>query len=182
MATSKTGSFWLTEAVEIDAAGQSASGTIDLGAYVDVGDQQAISIEYVDFIWQAHDTALDSYDGFFAGSVVGDCAFDVQLTDLNPGGLILRADDNSMVASASMNLNDANNVLSFGPDLYPDSFGKLDESRMVVNDSLYVVSHSSVVIAANQGLVVTARIKARIVKLSTKDWMSIAIQSTASDN
>jgi len=182
MATSKTGSFWLTEYVEIDATQQVANGTIDLGAYVDVGDQQALAIEEVDFIWQAHDTALDTFDGFFAGSVVGDCAFDVQLTDLNPGGFIVRADDNTLIASGTMNINDANNVLSMGPDLYPDTFGKLDESRMVVNDNLFVVSHSTAAIAANQGLGVTVRIKARIVKLSTKDWMAIAIQSTAADN
>jgi len=87
-----------------------------------------------------------------------------------------------LVGSASMNVDDTNNVLSFGPDLYPDTFGKLDESRMIVNDQLYVVSHSTVAIAANRELLATVRIKARIVKLSTKDWMSIAIQSTAADN
>ncbi len=182
MATSKTGSFWLTEYVEIEAAAQNAAGTIDLGAYVDVGDQQALAIEQVDFIFQAHDTATDSYDGFFAGTVVGDCAFDAQLTDLNNAGAIVRADDNTLIASGTMNINDANNVLSLGPDLYPDTFGKLDESRMVVNDQLYLTLHSTAVIAANQGLGCTARIKARIVKLSTKDWMAIAIQSTAADN
>jgi len=35
---------------------------------------------------------------------------------------------------------------------------------------------------ANHTLQTTVRIRARIVKLSTKDWMAIAIQSTASDN
>jgi len=182
MATSKTGSFWLTEYVEIDAAGISAAGTIDLGAYVDVGDQQAIAIEEVDFVFQAHSLVTDDYDGYFAGSVVGDTAFDAQLSDQNPGGVILRADDQNLIASGTMNINDANNVLSMGPDLYPDTFGKLDESRMVVNDQLYFVVHSTTAIAANQGLGCTARIKARIVKLSTKDWMAIAIQSTAADN
>ena len=182
MATSKTGSFWLTEYIEIDAASQNASGTVDIGSLVDVGDQQALAIEEVDFIWQAHDIVGDSFDGFFAGSVVGDCAFDAQLSDLNPGGQIVRADDNNLIASGTMNINDANNVLSLGPDLYPDSFGKLDESRMCVNDQLHFVTHSTVPIAANQGLGCTARIKARIVKLATKDWVAIAVQSTASDN
>ena len=182
MATSKTGSFWLTEYVEIPAAAFTASGTIDLGAYVDVGDQQAIAIEQVDFIFQAHDIAADVYDGFFAGTVAGDTAFDAQLSDQNPGAAIVRADDNNLVASGTMNINDANNVLSMGPDLYPDTFGKLDESRMVVNDQLYVVAHSTNAIVAGQGLGCTVRIKARIVKLSTKDWMAIAIQSTAADN
>jgi len=182
MAKSKTGSFWLTESVTIPTGGQANTGTIDLGAYVDVGDQQAISIESVDFIWQAHDIAGDSYDSFLQGSVSGNCAFDMQVTDLNPGGLIQRCDDHSLVASGAVNLDDTNNVVSFGPDLYPDNFGKLDESRMVVNDQLYLVHHSTAVIAAGQNLVCTARIKCRIVKLGTKDWMAIAIQSTAADN
>jgi len=182
MARSKTGSFWLTEALSIGATGTSATGTIDLGAYVDVGDQQALSIESVDVIWQTYVPSLDVYHGYFAGTVAADAAFDIQLSDLNPGGVIKRADDHALVASASMNIDDSNNVLSFGPDLYPDNFGKLDESRMVVNDSLYVVSHSTQAIAADRALIAVVRIKCRIVKLGTKDWMAIAIQSTAADN
>jgi len=64
MATSKTGSFWLTEAVEFgiaDISGTVVSGTIDLGAYVDVGDQQAIAIESVDFMWQRGDAYAGDY-------------------------------------------------------------------------------------------------------------------------
>lgn len=182
MATSKTGSFWLTETVTIAAAADSASGTIDLGAYVDVGDQQALAVEQVDVIWQRENTTTDVINSAMGGAVTGNTAFDVQLTDLNPEGVILRADDNTLIASGSMNLDDTNNVLSFGPDLFPDTFGKLDESRMVVNDNLYVVATSSNVVDANNNVLATVRIKARIVKLSTKDWMAIAIQSTAADN
>jgi len=182
MARSKTGSFWLTESVSILTTATSGVGTIDLGAYVDVGDQQALSIESVDVIWQAHNTAADTYHSWFQPVVAADAAFDIQLTDLNPASAILRADDNSLVASAAMSIDDSANILSFGPDLYPDNFGKLDESRMVVNDSLYVVAKSTAAIEANYSLIATVRIKARIVKLGTKDWMAIAIQSTASDN
>jgi len=182
MARSKTSSFWLTEAVVIAAAGDNGTGTIDLGAYVDVGDQQGVAIEEVDFIWQDLDTASGEYSAALGGTVTGNTAFDAQLGDLNPAGLILRADDNQLIASGSMNIDDTNNVLSFGPDLYPDTFGTLDEARMVVNDQLYVVATSSSVINAGHSLVLVCRMKCRVVKLSTKDWMSIAIQSTAADN
>ena len=182
MAKSKTGSFWLTESVSILTGDTAGNGTIDLGAYVDVGDQQALSIESVDVIWQSHNTLANVYNSFFQPTFVGDTALDVQLTDLNPGGSIVRADDNALVASASMSIDDTANVLSFGPDLYPDNFGKLDESRMVVNDSLYVTCRSATAVNVNYSLIATVRIKARIVKLGTKDWMAIAIQSTASDN
>jgi len=43
MATSKTGSFWLTETIQQPInhpADTPLTATIDLGAYVDVGDQQ----------------------------------------------------------------------------------------------------------------------------------------------
>ena len=182
MASSKTASFWLTETVTIAAGATSGTGTIDLGAYVDVGDQQALAIEEVDVIWQVHNTVADVYNSAFYPIWAADNALDLQLTDLNPGGKIERADNNNLIASAAMQFDDTNNVLSFGPDLYPDTFGKLDESRMVVNDQLYVVSKSAVAPATNYNLDATVRIKARIVKLSTKDWMAIAIQSTAADN
>jgi len=184
MATSKTASFWLTETVVLAATEIGGTGTIDLGAYISVADGLAISVEEVDVIWQTldHSVSPERYSSYFEGTVGADAAFDLQLSDLNPGGVIVRADDNNLVASAALNVDDANNVLSFGPDLYPDTYGKLDESRFVVNDQMYVVATSTQAIAANRSLACTVRIKARIVKLSTKDWMAIAIQSTAADN
>jgi len=181
MATSKTSSFWLTETVGLTAAagdGSRFEGTIDLGAYVDVGDQQAVAIEQVDFIWQ-NGNAFDSNPD---GMVAGNASLGAQLTDLNPGTLFVRADDNNLVASAHLNICQTLNLTSNDSDFFPDTFGKLDEARVVVNDQLYLtVGVDGDDIGA---LVVycTARIKARIVKLSSKDWMAIAIQSTASDN
>jgi hypothetical protein len=52
---------------------------------------------------------------------------------------------------------------------------------MVVNDTLYLVGGIDGQAAADE-LYMTARIRCRVVKLSSKDWMAIAIQSTASDN
>lgn len=183
MATSKTGSFWLTERVDGGTAvAGNVQGTVDLGAYVDVGDQQAIAIEQVDFILQAYDTANDVYNTALQGAASGDSTWDFQLTDLNPGTAIVAADTQSLIASAVMLFDDSNNTSSIGPDLYPDVFGKLDESRMVVNDQLYFNMDASTAPVANFQWRATVRIKARIVKLSTKDWMAIAIQSTAADN
>jgi hypothetical protein len=144
-----------------------------------VGDQQAIAIEVVDFI---HQTGTD-YGSNVDGMLDGNGAITSQLTDLNPGSVLVRADDNSLIASGSLNIDQTNNIATRDADFYPDSFGKLDESRLIVNDSLYVVSGpDSASVKATQEVYVTCRIKCRIVKLSTKDWMAIAIQSTASDN
>jgi hypothetical protein len=182
MATSKTGTFILTETIEVLAGNSVGNGTIDLGSYVDVGDQQALAIESVDVIWQRQTAASGDIDSLVSVAAGGNAAFDLQLTDLNRAGVIVRADDRALIASGSINIDNANNVVSLGPDVYPDQFGKLDEARMVVNDQIYVSAHSTLNIAVGFNLLATVRIHARIVKLSQKDWMSIAIQSTAADN
>jgi len=106
----------------------------------------------------------------------------MQLSDLNPGSAIIPADSNELIASALLQLDDTAGVYSLGPDLYPDNFGKLDESRMVVNDQLYFVIDASSAPSSGMQWAVTVRVRGRIVKLGTKDWMAIAIASTASDN
>ena len=182
MATSKTGSFWLTEEVSLAAVATLYQGTIDLGAYVDVGDQQAIAIEQVDFITQGYDTSSNHYNNTVVGAVTANAALSFQLSDLNPGTELISADSNSLIASGSLMVDQTNFVESSAADFFPDNFGKLSESRMVVNDQLYFVGLASSTYAANHELRVTVRIKARIVKLSTKDWIAIAVQSTAADN
>ena len=180
MATSKTGSFWLTERLNMAAAGTLASGTLDLGAYVDVGDQQAIAIEQVDFITQGRDASNNPQ--LLIDSLAGRTTFGYQVSDLNPGGALLFADDSSLIASGNLGVDSGTDQMTSAGDFYPDVFGKLDEARMVVNDQLYITAIASGTYAAGTSVDVSVRIKARIVKLSTKDWMAIAIQSTAADN
>ena len=183
MAKAKTGSFYLTETVTIPAASAAATrvqGTIDLGAYVNVPTGQAIAIEEVDFIWQTGTTLNQSANSFLSGNGALTC----QLTDLNPGTSFVRADNQSLVASGSMSIDDANNIATMASDLYPDNHGPaaLSEAFLVVNDQLYLVGGPDVFGIAGSDVFLTARIKARVVKLGTEDWMAIAIQSTASDN
>jgi len=183
MATAKTGSFYLTETVTLPggtAAGTRIQGSIDLGAYVNVATGQAIAIEHVDFIWQRGPTLDQSPNSFLTGNGALSC----QLSDLNPGTAFVRADNQSLIASGAMGIDDVNNVASHVMDLYPDNFGPaaLSEAFMVVNDSLYLVGGPDVANTAGADTFLTARIRCRVVKLGTKDWMAIAIQSTASDN
>jgi hypothetical protein len=183
MATAKTGSFYLTETVTLAAAavnGTRNMGTIDLGAYVNVPTGQAIAIDQVDFVFQ-HDA---DFGGNVSGMVAGDAAIGAQITDLNPSTLFVRADDQSLIASASLNIDQSNNVASHQSDLYPDNYGPaaLSESFMVVNDTLYLTVGNDGAAVGGTILYITARIRARVVKLSSKDWMALALQSTASDN
>ena len=184
MAKALTGSFYLTETVTIpaaSAAGTRVQGDIDLGAYVNVPTGQAVAIESVDFIYQNGTGFSSSPEAMLAGNGT----ITVQLSDLNPGTAMIRADDQSLIASGALAIDQGNNVASHVTDLYPDNFGpaSLSEAFMVVNDTLFLVAgNNGAASAAADADFVTARIRCRVVKLSTKDWMAIAIQSTASDN
>lgn len=154
-------------------------GEIDLGAYVNVATGQAVAIESVDFVHQAG----ADFGGDVSVMLAGNGAITTQLTDLNPGTGFVRADNQSLVASGALIIDQANNIASHMSDIYPDNFGPaaLSEAFLVVNDSLYLQTgvDGAATFAVNN---VTARIRCRVVKLGTKDWMAIAIQSTASDN
>jgi hypothetical protein len=183
MATAKTGSFYLTESIQLTAAqasGTATQGTIDLGAYVNVATGQAVAIDQVDFIVQRDGAFGQNLNSFVAASG----AISFQLSDLNPGTALIRADNQSLIASGALNIDLPNNVGSETADFYPDNFGPaaMSEAFMVVNDSLYLTGMPSGTAIGADNLFVTARIRCRIVKLGTKDWMAIAIQSTASDN
>lgn len=183
MATAKTGSFYLTETITIPAStanGTRIQGSIDLGAYVNVPTGQALAVESVDFIIQRD----SDYGSAVANFLVGNGSISTQLTDLNPGTALVRADDQSLIASGALSIDQANNIASHNTDLFPDNFGptNMSEAFMVVNDSLYLVSGPDKANVGSGILYVTARVRCRVVKLSQQDWMAIAIQSTASDN
>ena len=172
----KTSVFYLTERLTCTAAGTEVTDTIDLGAYVDVADRQGILIHDVDFIMQG--TAAGSS---IAGTMGGSGNITAQLTDLNRGALVF-ADDRALVASGRLEF-DTDGFLSRDGDLYPDNFGPTSAQggRIVINDQMYVRAASSA-IASGQSVNVTVRVKCSVINLSQKDFMAIALQSTAADN
>ena len=183
MATAKTGSFYLNETVTLPAAhasGDRLTGTLDLSAYVNVPTGQAIAIDQVDFIYQRS----SDFDGNVEAFLTANGSLTVQLTDLNPATVFVRADNQSLVASGSLNIDFTNNVASHSSDLYPDNFGPsgLSDMFICVNDQLYLTAGVDGADIGTAAIYVTARVRCRVVKLSTKDWMAVAIQSTAADN
>lgn len=181
MAKAKTSSFRLTETVTLPAgtlSGARITSELDLSAYVNVPTGQAIAIESVDYVWQ-NDT---DYGQAMRNSLTAGGALSAQLTDLNQGGVFVRADNHSLVSSAGMNIDQTNSIVSAASDFYPDNFGTLSESRYVVNDTLYLTAGPDNANIGIYDVFCTAIVKAAVVKLGTKDWMAIAIQSTAADN
>jgi len=167
--------FTLTERVTISAATTDTFATIDLGSYVDVGDRQALQVHSVDFIFQGT-TADERVPISLGANGMVQC----QVTDLNRGGLVF-CDDRALVASAALDYL-GNGGLNMETDMYPDNYGKgSDDGRYVVNDQLYLTARSSI-LDSNKSVNVTVRVNASIVSLTAKDFMAIAIQSTAADN
>lgn len=177
MATKKTSTFTLTERLTLSAAGATTSATIDLGSYVDVGDRQGLMIHSVDYVVQGTGAGVD-FAATFAG---GDAEVMFQLLDLNRGGLVF-ANDRALVSSGHF-IYDANGNASMDADIYPDNYGPSGSmnGRIVVNDQLYCEAITSN-IGGGQAVNITVRVNASVVTLSAKDFMAIAIQSTAADN
>lgn len=183
MTKAMTGSFYLTETVTLPLGGPSGGryqGTIDLGAYVSVAQGIAVAVEQADFIWQVGGDLGYDASTFLASSG----ALGAQLSDLNPGTAFVRADDQSLIASGAINIDQPNNIATHTADLYPDSFGpaNLSEAFLIVNDSCYLVAGNDAALIGVADVYCTVRLKCRIVRLSKSDWIAIAIQSTASDN
>ena len=174
MATKKTSMFTLTERVTLTAVATDTFATIDLGSYVDVGDRQAIQVHSVDFIFQGATPSASTVASLGNGQTI------VQVTDLNRGGLVF-SNDRALVASAVLT-HDNDAYLSLATDLYPDNYGKgSDDGRYVVNDQLYITANLAQA-SFSADVNVTVRVNASIVSLTAKDFMAIAIQSTAADN
>ncbi len=176
MATKKTAQFTLTERLTMGTAGALASATLDLSSYIDVADRQAISVQSVDFIVQG--TTADETLTVMTGG--GDSDIQVQVLDLNRSGMAF-ANDRALVASMRYLFDTAGS--SQASDIYPDNYGANGSAngRIVVNDTLYIEGITSV-LGANKSCNVTVRINATVVSLNAKDFMAIAIQSTAADN
>ena len=110
----------------------------------------------------------------------GDADILGQVSDLNRGGLVF-ANDRALVSSMRL-IYDSAGPATMDADIYPDNFGKgADDGRYVVNDQLYLTASTSA-LASSKAINLIVRVNASIVTLSSKDFMAIAIQSTAADN
>ena len=180
MATSKTGSFILSETVSMTASagdGSRFTGTLDTGPYVNIGTKQALAVESVDFIFQNGSL----FDSNVEAMVAANGSLGIQVTDLNPGGVFVQADDNSLIASGVLNIDQANNIASHSNDMFPDNFGSLSDAHMVIGDSIHLVAGNDGTAVGSATVRVTARLKCRIVKLSEKDLLAMSIQRSAVD-
>ena len=183
MAKAKTGAFYLTEQV-ILSNNLATQGTISLASYIDVASRQGIAIEQVDFMYQSITGA-----GVYSNSVENINSLNTawtataQVTDVNRGVNVVSAADRALIGSGSL-VHATTNGVSNVADVYPDNYGSvaLDEARIVVNDQLFFTAECDGDFALASNMPVTVRLKCRIVKLTERDFMAIAITSSAADN
>ena len=179
MAKSITGTFTITTSMKLSATGYSTV-TVPIGSLIDVGDAQALEVESVDYVSSNYETTTDHYEAIASSHPwTGDAGWGVQLLDRNSSEW-LDPSDNNVISSFAAIFDSAGNM-SVNADFYPDDFQKTN-GRFVVNDELYCVSNiSSGAFAANQELNIAIRIRAKVVKLSTRDWMAISLETVQNE-
>jgi len=178
MAKALTGTFTITARLSLAAVGYDTV-TIPIGSLIDVGDAQALEIEEVDYIYQGYHTTNNLYEVIHAGMPYGqDASFGAQLMDRNAQTFI-PANDNNLISSSGVQYDYAN-ISSQSTDFFPDDFQKTN-GRFVVNDELYMTVFNSLATQASTELSVTVRIRAKVVKLSTRDWMAISLETVQNE-
>ena len=171
MARAKTAPFIITETISAASTTALQSGLLDLSAYVDPGDAQGVEIMSVDFIWFNETTNMPIQNGTTAFQAVA------QLKD-NTNGNLVGYDNIHLVSSGSLYYDTAKGV-SNASDVYPDVlYISKDGGRVSVNDSMEICVKSS---ANVSGLACAVRIQMRVISLTKKDYMTLALQ-TVSDN
>jgi len=174
MAVAKTGVFTIDETIILPTTATRVEAEIDLGAYVDPGDNQALEVTRVDFIFQS-ENGSNVVNTWLGQSFTGGGSVTAQLVSTNPSALVF-ADDESLIASGNVCCHASNFTQGIGSDLYPDQFGKPGSGYHLVNQAIWLQAQAYGGYAGANNPVATVRIHCRIVKLATKDWMAIALE------
>ncbi len=166
MAKSKTNTFYLRETLEVNAGLNTE--TMDLSVYVDPVNKQGLLIRAVDFIW------TDSSDWVPPAAAIWQAS--VQIHDTALGGM---ADPENTHQIASGSVVSTTSGSFSDQDFFPDRLGMAKgEGRIVVNDTLEITT-----LGAGAGLpgnyVVTVVMEVEVVKLTEKDYISLALQAVA---
>lgn len=166
MAKAKTGPFMITEPITVTNA--ATTKTIDLGAYVDPADKQGLMVTAVDFIWQNN-------SNFLPPDFAANYEAKVEVHDAVLGALV-GANNYHLVASGGLSTGTAESA-NMTTDIWPDRLGiAKNEGRIIVNDELEIVSNASAALANTECVV---RLTVKVVTLTQKDFMSLALQTVA---
>ena len=167
MARAKTNSFYLRETIEVNTG--PAEESMDLSIYIDPVNKQGLLIRQCDFIW--YDSAT-----FLPLDPAADWQAAVQIHDTALGGLVDLENTHQVASASIIGVQDSNVTQS--QDFFPDRLGMAKgEGRIVGNDTLEICTDGSANIPGTA--VVCVVMEVQVVKLSEKDYISLALQSVA---
>jgi len=164
MAKAKTGTFFIRRELSVATTGANAL-TIDTSAYVDPADRQGLMIEEVDYIFSNSSTNLPY--------TLADRSVAVQL--LSGAYSVMQSYAEEDLISSGGLVFDAQKGQHNSSDLYPDALAT-QGGRIVVDDNMTLIGKVS---TASANLVCSVLIKAKVVTLSNKDYMALALQTVA---
>jgi len=164
MAKAKTSTFFIRRELDIAATTPNAL-TIDTSAYVDPADRQGLMIEEVDYIFSSSTSNLPF--------VLADRSCAVQL--LSGAYTTMQSYSEEDLISSGGLVFDAQKGQHNSSDLYPDALAT-QGGRIVVDDQMTLIGKVS---SASANLVCAVLIKCKVVTLSNKDYMALALQTVA---
>ena len=164
MAKAKTSTFFIRREVSVATTTPNVV-TIDTSAYVDPADRQGLMIEEVDYIFSSSGNNLPF--------LVADRAVAVQL--LSGAYTTLQSYAEEDLISSGGLIFDAQKGQHNSSDLYPDALAS-DGGRIVVDDQMSLIGKIN---TASSGMVCAVLIKCKVVTLSNKDYMALALQTVA---
>ena len=164
MAKAKTSTFFIRRELSV-ATTSPNSLTIDTSAYVDPADRQGLMIEEVDYIF--------SNSGNKMPYVLADRAAAVQL--LSGAYTTMQSYAEEDLISSGGLVFDAQKGQHNSADLYPDALAT-QGGRIVVDDNMTLIGKTT---TASNNLVCAVLIKCKVVTLSNKDYMALALQTVA---
>lgn len=166
MAKAKTNTFYLRETIDVNTTPTAESW--DLSVYVDPVNKQGLLIRNVDFIWSISGTWLPMPAAAMQAAV--------QIHDTALGGM---EDYENTHQVASGSITGTTSAVNSDQDFFPDRLGMAKgEGRIVVNDTLEIVSDGSAA-GVPAALVCTVVMEVQVVKLTEKDYISLALQQVA---
>jgi len=164
MARAKTNSFYIRETIDVDTSLNVE--TMDLSVYVDPVNKQGLLVRQCDFIWN------DKTDWVPPAAAAWQAA--IQIHDTALGGMADPENTHQVASGMIVSTTGSTNADS---DFFPDRLGMAKgEGRIVVNDTLEICTLGTGVVA---GYVCTVVMEVQVVKLSEKDYISLALQSVA---
>ena len=164
MAKAKTGSFYIRRKITVDSSTPNVL-SIDTSAYVDPADRQGLMIESVDFIFYDSNNNLPLIAG--AAEASGAQLLSGAYTELQA------LDNEDLIASGSTSYTV--NGGAYMNDVFPDVLGTMD-GRITVDDNLSLIGRSA---SGFTNATCAVIIKAKVVTLTNKDYMALAMQTVA---